>query len=38
MQNLQTGKSTVLNFPSYQFNAGLKEGDFNAQRLPRLSR
>ena len=38
MQNVQTGKSTVLNFPTYQFNAGLKEGDFNAQRLPRLSR
>ena len=38
MQNVQTGKSTVLNFPNYQFNAGLKDGDFNAQRLPRLSR
>lgn len=38
MQNVQTGKSTVLNFPTYQFNAGLKDGDFNAQRLPRLSR
>ena len=38
MQNVQTGKSTVLNFPQYQFNAGLDEGDFNAQRLPRLSR
>jgi len=38
MQNHQTGKSTTLNFPKYQFNAGLKESDFNAQRLPRLSR
>ena len=38
MQNVQTGKSTALNFPQYQFNAGLDEDDFNAQRLPRLSR
>lgn len=38
MQNRQTGKSTVLNFPEYRFNTGLGEGDFNAQRLSRLSR
>jgi outer membrane lipoprotein-sorting protein len=38
MQNVQTGKSTTLNFPQYQFNTGLSEGDFNAQRLPRLAR
>jgi len=38
MQNRQTGKSTTLNFPQYRFNTGLGEGDFNAQRLPRLSR
>ena len=38
MQNLQTGKSTTLLQSNYSFGAGMTEGDFNAQRLPRLSR
>ncbi len=38
MENFQTGKSTTLAFPEYKFNAGLDEGDFNAQRLSRLAR
>lgn len=38
MDNKQTGKSTELRFSEYKFGSGLKEGDFNAQRLPRLSR
>ncbi len=36
MENKQTGKSTDLAFTNYQFGTGLSEGDFNAQRLPRL--
>lgn len=38
MDNKQTGKSTELLSTNYQFQTGLSEGDFNAQRLPRLSR
>ncbi len=38
MVNHQTGKSTTLLQTNYRFGAGLGEGDFNAQRLPRLSR
>ncbi len=38
MQNVQTGKSTTLLQTNYSFGTGLGEGDFNAQRLPRLSR
>ena len=38
MQNVQTGKSTTLLQTNYSFGTGMSEGDFNAQRLPRLSR
>ena len=38
MQNVQTGKSTTLLQTNYTFATGMSEGDFNAQRLPRLSR
>ena len=38
MQNVQTGKSTTLLQSAYTFGTGMSEGDFNAQRLPRLSR
>ena len=38
MQNVQTGKSTTLLQSNYKFRTGMSEGDFNAQRLPRLSR
>jgi len=38
MQNVQSGKSTTLLQTNYRFGTGMSEGDFNAQRLPRLSR
>ena len=38
MANHQTGKSTTLLQSNYAFRTGMGEGDFNAQRLPRLSR
>ncbi len=38
MQNVQTGKSTTLLQSKYSFGTGMNESDFNAQRLPRLSR
>ncbi|MFN3262331.1 MAG: outer membrane lipoprotein-sorting protein [Pikeienuella sp.] len=38
MQNRQTGKSTELVWSDYVFNAGLEEGDFDAQRLDRMAR
>ncbi len=38
MVNHQTGKSTTLLQSNYAFRTGLSDGDFNAQRLPRLSR
>jgi len=35
MVNHQTGKSTLLTWDSYQFMTGLKESDFNKNRLKR---
>ena len=38
MANQQTGKSTDLVWSDYKFGVGLSEGDFDAQRLSKLSR
>lgn len=38
MVNVQTGKQTDLIWSDYRFHAGLKESDFNAQRLPQMAR
>ena len=38
MQNKQTGKSTDLVWSGYEFRVGLEEGDFDAQRLSKMSR
>ncbi|MEL6794600.1 MAG: outer membrane lipoprotein-sorting protein, partial [Pseudomonadota bacterium] len=38
MQNMQTGKSTDLVWSDYRFRVGLEEGDFDAQRLSKMSR
>lgn len=38
MTNQQTGKSTDLVWSDYQFRTGLEEGDFQSQRLDKLSR
>ena len=35
MENHQTGKSTTLTFEAYEFQVGLEEGDFTANRLKR---
>ncbi|MCB2099745.1 MAG: outer membrane lipoprotein-sorting protein [Rhodobacterales bacterium] len=36
MVNHQTGKSTVMTWANYQFQSGLREADFNANRLKSL--
>ena len=38
MTNRQTGKSTDLSWTNYDFTVQVDDGDFNAQRLPRLAR
>ena len=35
MDNHQTGKTTVLTYPGYNFNVGLKDSDFNKNSLKR---
>jgi hypothetical protein len=38
MENIQTGKSTRLNWGEYSFRKGLTEQDFTPQALERYSR
>ena len=38
MVNLQTGKSTKLQWENYQFQVGLSESDFSPQALPKAAR
>ena len=38
MMNLQTGKSTKLQWDNYQFQVGLSEKDFSPQSLPKAAR
>ncbi|NVK22275.1 MAG: outer membrane lipoprotein-sorting protein [Kangiellaceae bacterium] len=35
MENVQTGKSTTINWSGYEFNVGLDENDFNKSSLKR---